>query len=258
MLRNRRALVAMLLLATLAARCERAGRAPAPRVRTAEEVKTEELLRANAALPSDPALAQAYREVNARYFDSRLPDARIRWEPRLEEVGPLVAPGFRLEGVTDGAVILLHPALEESERQFKAVLCHEMVHVALRDRPGDHGAEFQSRLRALADRGAFEGTPASDAEKEQLKASLEQQSAALAAEANALQELRGRLEADAPALSPDALQDRTWEFNTRIRRHNESADEFNRRVEQYNLMITYPDGLDRERLAQRPAAVATK
>jgi Zn-dependent protease with chaperone function len=240
------------LLVALVAACEQAGRDPARPVRPADEVKTDELMRANATLPSDPALAQAYREVNARFFDSRLPDVRIRWEPRLEEIGPLIAPAFRLEGVTDGNVILLHPVLEQSERQLKAVLVHEMVHVALRDRAETHGAAFQSRLRALADSGAFEGVPATDEEKQQLKASLDQRSAALSTELTELNQLRARLESEAATMPREALQDRTWEFNTRVRRHNQDADEFNRLVEQYNLMIAYPDGLDRARVAPRP------
>ena len=243
----------VLLLVLLLFGCEQPGRGPARAVKSAEELKTEELLRANATRASDPALAQAYRETNARFFDSRLPEVRIRWEPRLEEIGPLIAPGFRLEGVTDGGVILLHPILEQSERQFQAVLVHEMVHVALRDNAETHGPAFQSRLRALADRGAFEGVPATDAEKQQLKTSLEQRSAALTAELIELNQLRARLEAEASTMPRETLQDQTWAFNTRVRRHNQDADEFNRLVEQYNLMIAYPDGLDRERLTPRPA-----
>jgi hypothetical protein len=45
------------------------------------------------------------------------------------------------------------------------------------------------------------------------------------------------------------MQDRIWEHNKRVRQHNEDVAAFNRDVDRYNLMITYPDGLDRERLA---------
>ena len=38
----------------------------------------------------------------------------------------------------------------------------------------------------------------------------------------------------------------------------EDAEAFNRMVEQYNLMITYPDGLDRERLTRRPTVADAK
>lgn len=60
-----------------------------------------------------------------------------------------------------------------------------------------------------------------------------------------------RIETVAPSLSREALQDRVWDLNKRVREHNEAVDAFNRDVERYNQMITYPDGLDRERLRGR-------
>jgi poly(3-hydroxybutyrate) depolymerase len=74
----------------------------------------------------------------------------------------------------------------------------------------------------------------------------------LSTELTELNQLRARLESEAATMPRETLQDRTWEFNTRVRRHNQDADEFNRLVEQYNLMIAYPDGLDRARVAPRP------
>jgi len=212
------------------------------------------LMRQNASRPSDPQLADDYAAINARYFDGRLPPVRLRWESGLDTIGPLIADGFRLEGLTDGQLILLHPALEQDPRQLRAVLCHEMVHVALRDRPDAHGPEFQSRLRALADRGAFEGLVATDDEKQALKRTLDTRTADLARDATALREAQVRLEADAPSLAREALQDQIWEYNKRVRQHNEDVDEFNRLVAQYNQMVTYPDGLDRERLARKTGA----
>jgi hypothetical protein len=196
-------------------------------------------------------LAHTYGTINAQYFESRLPPIRIRWEPRLAEVGPLVAEGFRLEGVTDGAVILLHPLLMDDERQFRAVLCHEMLHVALRDQSRTHGPEFQARLRALLEKGAFEGAIGTDEEKQQLKQALESRAASLASELSDLNAQRAQIEAEAASLSGEARQDRTWAFNTRVRRHNEDAEEYNRLVERYNLMTAYPDGLDGARLRGR-------
>lgn len=211
----------------------------------------DDLLRLNTGRPSDPDLADAYGVVNAQYFENRLPPARIRWEEGLDRVGPMIAENFRLEGVTNGELILLHPVLAADPQQLRAVLCHEMVHVALRDRPEDHGPEFQARLRALAERGAFVGIVATDAEKEELKTTLQRTSQRLSQEITDLRALQQRIEAEAPSMPREAVQDRVWDFNKRVREHNEAADDFNRQVERYNLMITYPDGLDRERLTRK-------
>jgi hypothetical protein len=139
--------------------------APAPartRVVSAEQERMDALMRQNETRASEPALADAFDTMNAQYFGDRLPTVRIRWEEGLDAIGPLIAENFRLEGLTDGKVILLHPALEKNPRQLRAVLAHEMVHVELRDRPESHGPEFQSRLRTLAERGAFEGIVATE------------------------------------------------------------------------------------------------
>ena len=247
--------IAAVVAFALIAACDAPARAPDGRIKAPDEARGDELLQANAALPSDPALERAYTQINVRYFDSRLPPARIRWEDGLGTIGPLIGEGFRLEGLTDGKVILLHPELRDDDRQFRAVLCHEMVHVALRDRPYSHGPEFQSRLRALAERGAVDGIIATDEEKHQLKTSLEARTAALAKESRDLRDAEARIVAEAPALAREVLQDHTWEHNKRVRQHNESVSEFNRLVARYNAMITYPDGLDRERLSRRPAVV---
>jgi hypothetical protein len=242
-------LVAAALLGTIA--CDAPKRPERARVVAPEQRRMDELMRQNETRASEPALADAYDTINARYFDNRLPPIRIRWEEGLDTIGPLIAEGFRLEGLTNGKVILLNPVLEDDDRQLKAVLCHEMVHVALRDSSETHGAEFQTRLRDLAERGAFEGIVASDEEKRTLKAALDRSSARLANELSDLEQLRTRLEAEIPAMPREAAQDRLWEFNQRIRRHNEDAEEYNRKAAQYNLMTAYPDGLDSERMRTR-------
>jgi hypothetical protein len=223
-----------------------------PRAVSPEQQRMDALMRQNLDRPSDPDLADAYGIINAQFFENRLPPVRVRWEPGLDQIGSLIAADFRLEGLTDGKVILLHPALQQDPRQLRAVLCHEMVHVALRDTPETHGPEFQTRLRALADRGAFEGVVATDEERAALRAALEQTTLRLSGELAELGALRSRIESEAPSLSREVLQDRVWDLNKRVREHNEAVDGFNREVERYNLMITYPDGLDRERLARKP------
>jgi hypothetical protein len=238
--------------------CGCGGSAPAPAVReraaTPEQARMDALMRQNETRASEPDLADAYATINAQYFDNRLPPVRIRWEEGLEQIGPMIAEDFRLEGLTDGKVILLHPALAREPRQLRAVLCHEMVHVALRDWPETHGPEFQSRLRALAEQGAFEGIVATDEERGDLKTSIERTTRRLAGEQHELRLLEDRINADATSLPREVLQDRIWQHNKRVRQYNEDVDAFNRDVERYNLMITYPDGLDRERLAGKRGA----
>jgi hypothetical protein len=249
-----------------------------------DEAKIAELMRLNANLESDPALADEYGRLNAQYFDGRLPPVPVRWETRLAEIGPLIAEDFRLEGVTNGRLILLLPSLQGDEQQVRRVLSHEMVHVALRDRPEvEHGPAFQDLLRDLSAKGAFTGIVATDEEKRELRRALDAREKELAAEETELLGLRERFEADATAHEkliedlnartaaanlrqsgwpPESeraaanatlaqLQDRSWAFNGRVRRHNDAIAEFNRQVAQYNLMISYPDGLDRERIARR-------
>ena len=204
----------------------------------------------NAALASDPALAEAYQSFNAQYFGGALPAVRVRWEWRLEEIGPLIAEGFRLEGVTNGRVILLNPALQDDAPQFKRVLCHEVVHVALSNRSDGHGPNFQALLRRLSTEGAFEGLVATDEERAALRTSLDQRSEELERETR---RLRGEW---AEVDGKDAV--RVQEYNARVRRLQDEAADFNRKIAQYNLMISYPDGLDEERLARRTASAPTR
>ncbi len=235
----------------------------------------DELIRLNTKLPSDPALASAYQEINAQYFEHRLPDVRIRWEPRLEEIGPLIAEGFRLEGTTDGHVILLNPALQDDDRQFRRALCHEIVHVAVRGERDPHGPEFQRWLRQLSADGAFTGTVATEDEKQDLRrrvdaraGELEQASTHLRHERAELDADNARLQADVADLKARGAARSEWEsadlrrrdldvrsaaYNARVQRHNDAVADLNRLSEQYNLMVSYPDGLDRERVERRAA-----
>jgi len=216
--------------------------------------RTEELLRANANLEPDPGLLDRYRDIDARYFARGLPPASLRWEPGLAEVGPLIAENFRLEGATDGHVIILNPAIRGDEQQLKRVLCHEIVHVAVWKQDRGHGPVFQTFLRSLADQGAFEGAVASDDEKRDLRSTIDARAAALKGEADALLKAR----ADIDSAAPGSLRaDRAQAYNARAEDYNAAVAEFNRLAERYNLMIVYPDGLDRERVDRRPVIVDT-
>ena len=223
--------------------------------RTAEELKEDEIFRQNAGLPSDPALIEEYRVINTQYFDSRLPDVRLRWEPRLDEIGPLIAEGFRMEGVTDRRLILLNPAIQHDEVEFRRVLCHEMVHVAVVTEREPHGPVFQSYLRVLLGKGAFKGILASEEEKASRRRELEARTQQLSEEASTLGATRTALESEAaaPSAAVEVINARITNYNAAVRRHNDAVVEFNRAIEEYNDMVSYPDGLDRERLARRPA-----
>jgi hypothetical protein len=214
------------------------------------EIKTEQLFRANASFASDPDLAEAYDSISVQYFGGALPSVRVRWEGRLDDIGPLIAEGFRLEGVTNGRVILLHPALQGDAQQLKRVLCHEVAHVALTDRSDGHGPRFQTLLRRLATEGAFDGLVATDEEKAELRASLDRRSEEMDRE---MSRLRGEW---AEVDGKDAA--RVEVYNARVRRLQDEASDFNRRIAQYNLMISYPDGLDEERLTRRTASPPTR
>ena len=250
----------------------------------------DELLRLNANLASDPALASEYQTVNAQYFEHRLPEVRIRWEPRLEEIGPLIAEGFRLEGATDGHVILLNPAIQDDDRQFRRALCHEIVHVAVRGERDAHGPEFQRWLRQLSADGAFTGMIATEEEKQDLRRTVDTRTGKLEQAMTSLRHASVELNADEARLQRDVedlnartaaanqrqagwpseseresldvrrrdLQARAADFNLRVQQHNGSVAELNRLSEQYNLMVSYPDGLDRERVQRRATLEGTR
>ncbi len=222
----------------------------------------DELLRVNANLPSDPALASEYQAINTEYFEGRLPAIGIRWEPRLAEVGPLIAEGFSLDGATNGRLILLNPSLQDDEQGMRRTLCHEIVHVAVRDRDQEHGPIFQARLRQLSEQGAFVVTVATDEEKQELNRTIVSQIKELERTEVSLHQTRAQLDADTARVQAQPndpgrnaavadLQNRADFYNADIQRFNMDVARLNRMIEEYNLMVAYPDGLDRERLVQR-------
>ena len=186
----------------------------------------------------------------------------------------MIADKFRLEGLTDGRVILLNPALRDDAPEVRRTLCHEMVHVDLLNHHAGHGPLFQAELRRLADAGAFTGTVATDEAKAQLRDSLRTRALELDHDGRELKGMRDELEtagndlraevervnADqgAPASDRDAvtergasLKQRADDFNARLERYNAALAEYDRDVDRYNLMIAYPDGLDEERMAAK-------
>jgi hypothetical protein len=235
-----------------------AAAAPATTLKSPDQVRTEEIVKANAGQPGDPALAADYQSINAEYFDGRLPPVVLRWEPRLDEVGPMIAEGFRMSGVTDGRLILLNPAIRADADEYRRVLCHEIVHLAVVAEPQAHGPAFQAYLRQLLVKGAFKGVVATEQEKQDRRHYLDRKLADLGAEAALIAQEKARIEADAGAGEAPAadLTARQNQYNDRVRRHNDAVVEFNRSVEEYNQMVSYPDGLDRERMARSTSVPA--
>lgn len=243
------AVLAMLGLSLISARCsggpgaDRSSRAPGRHL-SPEQARTEELFRLNTNLPSDPALASAYQAINTDYFEGRLPAIAVRWEPRLAEVGPLIATGFQMDGMTNGRLILLNPALQNDDQQLQRTLCHEIVHVAVKGQTTEeHGPAFQNRLRQLSEQGAFTGTVASEEEKQEMHRTIDGRTEEVKKAAEVLRQAR-------PSVSTDLQR---IDYNFSVQRQNNAVDDLNRLIEQYNLMVSYPDGLDRERLAPRTA-----
>ncbi|MEZ5316651.1 MAG: SprT-like domain-containing protein [Vicinamibacterales bacterium] len=262
------------------------------------EARQRELLEANIDAAGDASLTSRFAEINARHFAGRLPATPVIWESRLDEVGALAQHAFTLEGmfghVGSKSVVLLNPNLRSDPRALDRALCHEMVHAylhAIGDETTDHGAAFQAELRRLSAEGAFEGIVATDAERAQLRAWLDQEAArldaeheAMAREGEAIQREQQELERDVADLNArvaaansqgaapptaaeiealnarrDAYNRRAEEANARLARDREAVAGFNRQVDRYNLMLSYPDGVDEDELVQpRAGAGATR
>ena len=256
---------------------------PGDPTRSAADRRQAHILKEAIDYAPDPALVRMYDEINARHFDAFLPPIPVVWEPRLADVGQLAAETFTLEGmfghIGDRAVILLNPAVSRDPAALRRTLSHEMVHAWLYmigDTSTDHGPAFQVTLKRLAAEGAFPGIVASDGEREGLHAWLTSESArldglreegrreseALAVEARAIEQALSELNAGSRAtprrstevdravmdwtLRRDAYNRRVIEFRARGERHRADLAAFNAQVERHNLMLSYPDGLERE------------
>jgi hypothetical protein len=208
-----------------------------------DEARSSALFDRNRAMPADPDLAAEYEAINDQYFANILPPPQTRWESGLADLGPMIADQFSVLGLTDGRMILINPSVARDPDQRRRALCHEMVHMAVWLQDKEHGPIFQERLRELSLRGAFKGIVASEAEKDATLETLRRKRAALETEERALHEDRETLDRSSQS-AVDA-------YNARVRQQQGAVADYNRLVEQYNLMISYPDGLARERLQPR-------
>jgi len=232
--------------------------------------------------PADPALAKRFAEINTKHFFNSLPAMPVAWEPRLADVGALAGRTFTLLGMFgqsgDREIILLHPDLRNDPAGLDRALCHEMIHAYLfsvGDKSMDHGQAFRSVLHRLLNEGAFVSLEASPEERATLRAWLDTEATRLAAERKSLDALASQIEKERIELEEDleafnarasaaaaagwapsreevaALNAQRDAYNNRaaamIRRGLEfrgAQDEYNVQAARYNLMATYPDGLD--------------
>jgi len=220
MFRSHQTIAATLRLAILggvvcaASSCGQGAAASAPRPASADSIQ-KSIVRGNLNRPGDPELVAQYQAINERHFQGLLPSMPVRWEPRLSEVDARSADGLKLLGtfgkIGERSVILLHPSLKANADDLARALSHEMVHAYLSTTLGDedtaHGLSYQAVLRRLALEGAFIGIPSTEVERADLRAWLDQQATKLDSEG--------------------------------------AVAVFNREVERYNLMLVYPDGMDK-------------
>jgi len=249
---------------------------------SADALQTE-LLRENLNHPADPALAKRFAEINAKHFFNSLPAIPVVWEPRLADVGTLAGRTFTLLGMFgqsgDREIILLHPDLRNDPAGLDRALCHEMIHaylLSVGDTSTDHGQAFRKVLHRLLNEGAFVSLEASPEERATLRAWLDTEAARLAAERKSLDALAPEIEAErleieraveslnarasaanaAGRVGPspeevailntqrDAYNNRAAAMNRRGLEFRIAQDEYNLQAARYNLMATYPDGLD--------------
>ncbi len=244
--------------------------------------RQHELIEHSLGAPGDATLGALYQQINAQHFTGSLPKIPVRWEPGLADVGRLAADSFTLEGLFGHlgtrSVILLNPALQTDVAATTRALCHEMVHAYLSstgDVNENHGPPFQAVLRRLATEGAFEGTPATDEERTNLRAWLDGESARLDAEhedmdreGHEIDQERAEIQqamtaaanqpssGDAASIAArrDAYNARAVAANDRLERDRADLAHFNAEVARYNLMLVYPDGLDSTALVKPKAA----
>lgn len=229
--------------------------------------------------PGDPDLGLLFNELNALHFDGVLPNVKVLWDAGLDR---LDEGDYRLNGMTDGRIILLEAALKDVEDDVRRTLCHEMVHVrflAEGNKSTAHDAVFQDELRRIFEDGCFPAILASPEEKASLqewidaertrldaaRAPADAQLAALKTETGRVErmvaELNERIrvangagsgwpstaETDAVQQQRSALNDSIAAYNGVVAANERDSVRLNEAVQRYNLMVAYPDGLAEDR-----------
>lgn len=250
---------------------------------TPAEARQQQLLDLNVSRPGDADLDAQFQSINAGHFGGALPAIPVRWEPALAEVGPLMGADITLQGmfgrVGRREMILLNPIVRDDPAALARALCHEMVHAYLfttGEEHTAHGPAFQAVLQRLALEHAFEGIAADPATRNALRAWLDTESVRLDAESREIDAVNRTLKEEGAALNyqietfnasterPGAdgqvldtrreqFNQQLAELNQRVSRMRDDLAHFNAEVARYNLMVTYPDGLD-EAQTMKPKA----
>ncbi len=201
---------------------------PSPSVLRAREITAQDIDK-----PGDPYLEDEYRKISEQYYDNKLPNIPVLWEDRLQEIGPLIADGFTEKGLwtsqDNKEFILLNPSISPDAADTRRVLCHEIVHeymFSIGDKNEGHGPRFQAELLRLSRAGAFEGIPAAEGEKANLKAWIDAESARLEQESRQLQNERFELEQSRTAIASEGadLNQQVRDLNQRISSANSQQD----------------------------------
>lgn len=251
------------------------GSSPDPKPASAEQT----ILDGSRDKPADPQLDLLFDQLNTLHFSGRLPDVKVMWAEDLDrfDIGD-----YRLNGMTDGRIILIKPALLNDDAEVRRTLCHEMVHVKLiiaGHASTAHDAPFQNELRRVFDDGCFHAIWATAEERASLKAWIESERTRLdAARAQidaqgtaiehgtneverAFAELNERIrsanasgsgwpssdETAAAERHRAALNDSIRAYNAAVAANEQDLATFNEVVQRYNLMLAYPDGLAEDR-----------
>jgi hypothetical protein len=237
------------------------------------------ILNASRDKAGDASLGLLFDQLNTRHFGGRLPNVKVLWEGDLDR---LDVGDYRLDGMTDGRIVLIKAALKDDDADVRRTLCHEMVHVkflAAGNRSTVHDAPFQSELRRIFDDGCFPAIWASPDEKASLeewidsertrldavRAQVDAQSAAVKLETDRIErtfaELNERIglanaagsgwpspdEAETAERQRTALNDSIVAYNSAVAANERDHARFNEAVQRYNLMMAYPDGLAEDR-----------
>jgi hypothetical protein len=195
------------------------------------KAREDEIVQEDAGQSGDFELESKYRHINDRYFDGQLPTIPVLWEPNLEEVGPLIAQGYVMQGLASShpEMILLNPRNRDNPAELQRVLCHEMIHVYLytqHDMTTHHGPAFKKEWSRLMRAGAFQGIAGSEDDKLRLQARLQSESRELSSESAQLEQANAALDQYGSDVKQQKseLEQEHEELNRRITQANQDRE----------------------------------